>query len=554
MRIFNWFKKQEKVEQHPVITVDDMMNISAYAGQQSQAPWEQTIWDGGKFFGGFGVTELLTPDYWTLRQRSSQLFDQNHYAKGIIGRFVTNMINTGLTPEIRPDEIILGIDEDKLAEWSEDVESRFHIWSKDPRSCDFKKQSTFGKIQRQAYREALIDGDVLVVLRQSTITRLPEVELINGSKVRTPLGSGPDSLRQGHVIIEGVELDAKRRVVAYWVDQKDDLESKRIPAFGERTKRRTAWLVFATEKRVDRVRGMPLLSIILQSLKEIERYRDSVQRKAVINSLLAMFIKKTVDKPGTRPVTGGANRKQSIVETDSTGQQRKFNIAQHNPGLVFEELQVGEEPVAFGGQGTDVNFKVFEEAILQSMAWALGIPPEILTLSFTNNYSASQAAINEFKMLLNELWSDWGETFCTPIEREWLISEILNGKIQADGLIQAWRDPMQQDIFGAWTLVDWFGSIKPSTDMRKQGLGSEILVKQGWSTNSKESRMLTGSKFSVNIKRLKRENKQKAEAARPILELEREFGVKQTIDALDNLDAKVFDLVEDALEDVKNGS
>ena len=39
-----------------------------------------------------------------------------------------------------------------------------------------------------------------------------------------------------------------------------------------------------------------MLSVILQSLKEIDRYRDATQRKAAINAILAMFIKKTQDK------------------------------------------------------------------------------------------------------------------------------------------------------------------------------------------------------------------------------------------------------------------
>jgi hypothetical protein len=54
------------------------------------APFRYSFDDGSKFAGGFGVTELLLADYWTLRQRSSQLFEQNLYARGLIRRLVTN--------------------------------------------------------------------------------------------------------------------------------------------------------------------------------------------------------------------------------------------------------------------------------------------------------------------------------------------------------------------------------------------------------------------------------------------------------------------------------
>lgn len=526
-----WFKRQP--EASPAVAVDDL-DPFAYSGQTSFAPWENSIYDGGKFSGGFGATQLQVTDYWTLRARSAQLFNENLYARGLIRRLVTNEINTGLTPEACPDEDIIGVEEDSLNDWSEMVENRFGIWGKNPELCDWRHKSTFGAIQRAARAEALVSGDVLVVIRQSQRTRLPMVQLISGSKVQTPLGDSVN-LRKGHEIRHGVEMDTVGRVAAHWVRQ-DDGSVKRIPAFGEKSGRRISWLVYGCDKRLDEVRGQPLLSIVLQSLKEVDRYRDSAQRKAVINSILALFIKKTEDKPGTLPVTGGAVRRDKATVTDSDGAKRQFNIANQIPGLVMEELQTGEEPVLKGGEGTDVNFGTFEESIIQAVAWANEIPPEILRLAFSNNYSASQAAINEFKIYLNKVWSDWGETFCTPIYVEWMLSETLLQKISAPGLLDAWRDPQKYDTFGAWISTEWYGSIKPSTDMLKQAKGSKLLVDEGWSTNAREARITTGTKFSKNIKRLKRENQLKVEAARPLAEFKREFGEQQAGEALDALE------------------
>ncbi len=522
--------------------------IAAYEGQRSLAGAQNSVFDGDKFLGGFGTTQIQHIDYWTIRARSAQLFNENLYAAGIVRRLITNEINTGLTPEASPDEDIIGLGEDELNIWTESVETRFGIWAKGPQLCDWKKVSTFGAIQRAARQEALIAGDVLVVLRHSTQNRLPMVQLIRGEEVQTPLG-GADNLRKGHEISHGVETDSKGRVVAHWIRQKQG-ESKRLPAFGEKSGRRISWLVYGTESRLDDVRGMPLLALVLQSLKEIDRYRDSAQRKAVINSILAMFIEKTEDKVSSLPMTGGATRRDEFTEdTCDNLAPRKFDIAEQIPGLVMEELQTGEKPVGFHSQGTDVNFGEFEKSITQGIAWCLEIPPEILTLSFSNNYSASQAAINEFKIYLNKVWSNFGETFCTPIYTDWLISETLTQKINASGLLQAWRNPLEYDIFGAWTSVDWFGSIKPSTDMVKQVKGSKLAVDEGWSTNARESRMITGTKFSKNIKKIKRENELKVEAARPLAEFKQEFGEETAEDAI----SAVADQVIELAEDVQNG-
>lgn len=479
-------------------------------------------WDGEKFYKGFGATEIQTIDYWTLRQRSLQLFNSNLYARGIIRRLVTNEINTGLTPESSPDELIIGVGEDSLNDWTEEIENRFGIWGRQEKVCDWYHKDTFGALQRAARAEALITGDVLVMLRQLQNTRMPAVQLISGNRVQTPWLDRP-KMPKGNQIKHGVEFDPAGRRVAYWVQQEDN-SYKRVPAWGPRSGRRLAWLVYGTDKRLDDVRGQPILALVLQSLREIDRYRDSVQRKAVINSILAMFIKKTEDKPSTLPISGGAVRKDKLAATDGDGTSRDYNIASQIPGMVIEELQTGEEPVGFHSQGTDVAFGTFEEAIIQSVAWANEIPPEILRLAFSNNYSASQAAINEFKIYLNKVWMEWGENFCQPIYVEWLLSEVLRNKVNAPGLLDAWRDPTAYDIFGAWTMADWYGSIKPSTDMLKQARGSKLLVDEGWSTNAREARITTGTKFSKNIKRIKRENQLKVEAARPLAEFEQQTG------------------------------
>ena len=515
-------------KQDNVLAVDDL-DPFAYAGQTGSSPWENSLYDGSKFYGGFGDTQIQQIDYWTLRARSSQLFTENLYARGLIRRLVTNEINTGLTPEACPDEAIIGVPEDSLNDWTETVENRFTVWGKGPKLCDWLHKDTFGAIQRAVRMEALVAGDVLIVMRQSRRTGLPMVQTVRGDKVRTPFG-GQTNLRKGHKIKHGVEFDAVGRVAAHWVQQKD-LKFKRIPAFGEKSGRRLSWLVYVTDKRLDDVRGQPLLALVLQSLKEIDRYRDSVQRKAVINSMLAMFIKKTEDKMGTLPVTGGATRKDKATVTDGDGTKRDFNIVHQMPGLVMEELQTGEEPVGFHNQGTDDSFGVFEEAVIQAVAWANEMPPEILRLAFSNNYSASQAAINEFKIYLNKIWSDFGETFCTPVYIEWMISEVLLQKMSAPGLLEAWRDPEQYDVFGAWTLTDWYGSIKPSTDMLKQAKGSKMLVDEAWSTNAREARITTGTKFSKNVKRLKRENELKVDAMRPLAEFRQEFGATEGDDS-----------------------
>jgi lambda family phage portal protein len=499
----------------PVLTVEAM---------SAGAPVRQGWHDGEKFPGGFGWTELLTADYWTLRARSTQVFKTNLYARGIIRRLVTNIVAGGLHLEAVPDESILGLDADALADWAETVENRFQLWERSPSLCDYRGLQSFGQLQAAAKQAALISGDVLVVLQQEATTGLPRVRLVDGSKVQSPFGQAP-KLPMGHCIKHGVELDADGRHVAYWIvrEKRDShqLESERLPAWGP-TGRRNAWLVYGSDKMLDDVRGEPILSILLYSLREIDRYRDAVQRKAAINAILAMFIQKNQEVLGSRPITGGAVVRGTAAGSASPagGTPRTYRFAEMIPGAVLDELAPGEEPKGFLPQGTDEKFADFEAAILYAMAWALEVPPEILTLSFRNNYSASQAALNEFKIFLNNRRASWGSEFCQPIYVDWLLSETLTTRIQADRLLESWRDPSQYDRFAAWVSADWTGAIKPAVDPVKTATGYQMMVAEGFISRDRATREATGTKFSKNVAKLKRENQLLAEALKPLTVVE----------------------------------
>lgn len=487
----------------PTLTID----------QLSAGPVRYAYDDGEKFAGGYGPIDILLTDYWSLRARSSELFEKNLFARGIICRLVTNEINTGLHLEATPNESVLGYGDDELAEWSETVENLFELWGKSARACDFLESSTLGALQAAARLEALVAGDVLVILSQDRRSQLPRVRLVSGSAVQSP--GYTHKLAKGHRMVHGVELDASGRHVAYWIrkrtaDGRDVAE--RLAAYGPKSGRRVAWLQYGTDKRLDDVRGKPLLSLVLQSLKEIDRYRDSVQRKATINALLAIFVEKTQDGPASKSIAGGARRRGTEVVTDGDGTTRNFASADLHPGMILEQLQPGEKVQGFQSHGTDEKFGDFERAILQGVAWSLGIPPEILTLSFGSNYSASQAAINEFKIYLNRTRQDFGQNFCQPIYQEWLLSQALRQTIEARGLLDYWRDPLRAELAAAWFDADWAGAIKPAVDVSKLVRGYNEMVESGFITRRRATRELTGTKYAQNVRELRRENEALAEA------------------------------------------
>jgi len=515
----------------------DQASSGGYTGGHGAV---SSTWDGDKFYSGFGITkDYSIVDYWKLRKRSKQLFTENLYARGLIRRLLTNEINKGLALEATPDASILGMDENTLSDWSEMTERRFSVWGKNPELCDHRGLRTFGAVQRQARMMALVSGDVLVILRQGN-SKLPTVELIDADNVESPITADKffrQAKARGNKIKHGVETDTNGRHIAFYVRQENGTHI-RVPAKGVRTGRRQAWLVYGTERMIDDVRGQSLLALVIQSLKEVDRYRDAEQRAAVINSMIAMWVKKSEDKMGTLPVTGGAIRKDIHTTQDDSQGRKDVQFSTNMPGMIMQELQTGEEPVSYDTRRPNVNFGTFEAAIINAIAWANEVPPEVLTLAFQNNYSASRGAVNEFKMYLERIRNGFGEEFNDPIYQEFLISETLIGAIDMPGFLDARRNPSLWYLYGAWVSADWSGAIKPNVDLLKEAKAYKLLCDEGWITRERATRELTGMKFSKSVQQLVRENEQLAAAVQPLIDagiIKDENPEETLIEAINNL-------------------
>lgn len=504
----NWLQKlnpfKAKVEKIPVIGVDQLP--SAAAGNYTP-PYEFAQLTGDKFIGGFGTTQLHIIDYWSLRNRSIQLYNENLYAEGLINRFITNIINTGLTLEAKPVASILGVDQEALNTWTDDVEARFTMYCNNPQLVDYYGEKTLSQLQVQRELQALVEGDVLVVHHFDRRTMLPKIQLISSNCIQSPL-DGEQSLKKDHYVEHGVEFDAKRREVAYHV-MKDDGTYARYPRIGEKSGRRVANLYRPGKRIMSHVRGMPLIGNVLQSLREIDRYRDSVQRKALTTSFLALAVEKDADTIGAKPLASAASRSANITSNDGS---YKLNLKDFNPGVFIDDMPAGHKIKMMGSDGTDLSFGDFEQAIISSIAWSKGIPSEVLMMQFGSNYAASKQATAEFNMFLDVERANTTVTNDQPLYKEWLYVEVVKGNIKAPGMVEAWKDPNQYALVGAWTQSDWSGSVKLNADFVKEVQGWKLAVESTFATNEMACKALFGKKHNLIVKQLEHENAKVAQA------------------------------------------
>jgi len=475
------------------------------------------IWDGDKFPGSFGPTkDYEIVDYWTLRKRSLQLFKDNMYAKGIIRRILSNEIGTGIVPNASVIASVVWPDKDEIereelaVQYSDILTEHFNLYGDSPAVFDYRHSLTFGEWQEQVRFETLICGDGIIVSRINAATGLPYWDFINGNFIKTPPNYVP---RKGNRIEHGVELDKHNRHVAYHIEtwKNEEFVWERIPCYGEKSGRLIAKMIYTGERLLSEVRGEPLLACILYMIKELDRYRDAESRAAVVNAMLAFFVKRPSNvSMGSRPSDGLSRLKNidvpKLENGDVTNLPKERNIRGMQPGTIFDDLAPGEEIQSFQTNRPNVNYKAFEEAILSGICWALEIPPEIVMLRFQSNYSASRQANNEFIIYLDKRVRKNSLAFCQPVYEEFVVQSVLTGQLDIPGLVSAIFDSGLWKKKRAWLNCVWTGLSRPSVDPLKEVNAAYNAVDAGLSTYDVECRKISGLSFRQVMMALKREH------------------------------------------------
>jgi len=454
--------------------------------------------DKTNFLNGFGLTyDLRVIDLRLLQFRSLQLFRENSFVSSIFSRLETKVINSGLRLRCAPvSEILLDfISEEDLQEWSGKTERLFEVWSKDKRLIEKAQKYNFADLQRLVYRTALLSGDCLVIMSVNKLG-LPSLEIVDGINICSP------ALMQGkNIVTQGVELDDKGTEIAYHV-KVDAMKFKRVKAKSNAGTRR-AWLVKASTTRIDDVRGLPVLSVVLQNLNEIGKYMDSEQRAALVNSYIAVV--HTASEKAPLKGTPFVNAKLSKDDVSTQNGDSSAEFAQMQPGWFGTKLAPGEQISSFDTSRPNVNMSGFVEFCLKSAAHSLEIPPEILFLEYGSSFSASRQAKNDFNDFILKATSTFASNFTQVVFNEWLTGMILGRKITAPGYMDSLLDINQWEVLGAWRNSVWRGLPNTSVDILKQVKALEIIEDRGYQTAEQIADEYFGTDYNANQRIRKKE-------------------------------------------------
>jgi lambda family phage portal protein len=450
------------------------------------------------------VNDDTISDLPTLRARTRDLVRNTPIAGGAVNTMVTYVVGTGLTLRAAIDGSKLGLASGEGGVWQDEVNARFSAWAEST-DCDAARGLNFYGIQALAFRSMLESGDVFALLSQvDRGGRLhPVVQLIEADRV-----CNKDSVRDTNDLIAGVEIDSMGAPVAYYICNQHPTQWKpgikkswtRVEAFGAQTGRRNV-IHLLERRRPGQVRGVPILSPVIEPLKQLARYTEAELQAAVVSGAFAVFLK--MDPNAFSDLFDDNGKKQYM---DSASKWKgDYPSSMEGPGKAVNLLP-GEEIVESNPGRPNSEFDPFVQAILRQIGCELGLPFEVLIKHFTSSYSAARAALLDAWRVFRVRREMLSAYFCQPIYEDWLAREIAAGNIVARGFFE---DPL---IRHYWCQSDWIGDGPGSIDPSKEADAAQKRIDIGISTIAAESILHDGGDWWAKHKQRANERRMRVGA------------------------------------------
>lgn len=367
-----------------------------------------------------------------LRIHARDLIRNNSWARKAQSVIANNVVGWGIVPKADGEDP--EANQAALAAWK--------LWAEST-NCDLEGRASFAAIQHQVMRAVVSDGEVLIVRRPADLTdkAIPlRLEVLEADFLDT-------SRDDGARLIQGVEYDANKRRVAYWIfpehpgsNASSGMESRRVPA--------SEVLHVFNQERPGQARGVSWLASSIVNMKDLDEYEDAELMKQKIAACFAAFV--TDDGVGT--ALGEQSTDDELVETFEPGM-----IAHLPPG---KSVTTATPPTV-----TDMQFA---NRNLRRIAAGLGVTYEDLTGDYSQvNFSSARM----------------GRIAHQANVRAWQTNMLIPVLCQG-----VWRWAMELAVLMGSIReappADWTVSPLPMLEPDKEGLAYQRLVRVGAMTVS----------------------------------------------------------------------
>ena len=444
---------------------------------------------------GGGVKKDIYKNRKKLVERSRDLYMGVATATGALKTINTNVIGSGLRLKAAIDNETIGISDEEAEKVKNLIEREFDLWAND--KIDNLGIMNFYQLQELVFLTVLMNGECFIKLNYFETPKQPynlKLEVLEPDRVYTP-----NSLLSDKSVVEGVKIDKNGRIEGYYISSEHPLDAtgavteKFIKVYGSENQKNIIHLLFT--ERPEQIRGIPVLSPVIEPLRQLGNYTEAELTAAVISGLYAVFIESDANN-----IEGADTGELEAVENDLLVDSEDETTIELAPGMIAS-LNPGEKAKATNPGRPNAQFDPFVTSILRQIGSALEVPYELLIKHFTASYSASRAALLEAWKMFRKRREWFSENFIQPIYEEWLNEAYLLGRVElknygTDFLIDK-----------AWCGSQWNGPSQGQIDPLKEANAAVIRINNGLSTRTRETAELNGGDFEQNVRILAKENK-----------------------------------------------
>lgn len=445
----------------------------------------------------------------TLRARSRHLVRNNPLAAGALQTLTDNAIGPGLRVHPEIDREVLGLTDDVADRLERDMVRIWQEWAESC-ECDLNRMQNFYDLQRLAFHSHLESGDILCLapgVNRPGADLQTRVQLVEADRIVNPNFQLDTQFLSG-----GVELDNNAAPTAYHVRsshpgdlfsfaQPNPFQTQRIRAFGIASGRKNAWLLF-DRTRPQQTRGVPYMAVVLEQLKQSERYTDAELHAAIVGGAFTVFV-KSQNGQGLLPLATQSGQPSSERERSNAD-----DIFLDYGAIV--DLAQGEEIQLADPKRPNRAFGEFIRSVVEQMGAGIGIPFELMVKHFTASYSASRGALLEFKKFYMPKRFWFANSFCFPFYELVLTEAVIRGRLNAPGFLD---DP---SIRRAYLHCSWRGPSQGQLNPLDEVLAAEKRIALEISTTEQETAEMNGGDWEANhVQRMKEVNKQRTDGTAP---------------------------------------
>jgi capsid protein len=254
-------------------------------------------------------------------------------------------------------------------------------WCEQPDECDAAGELTFAQMQRLAFRQSLLDGDIIGIL-----TDEGRVWHFEGHRIRTPQNTTKN-------VVLGVKLDNRRRRLEYWATN-EDLDPQTplrrvgdITPYAVRDDEGQRILVHCyNPKRMTQTRGVSALAPIFDPAGQFEdiQFAKLVQQQAASCFAIIRLRGDNWD-PQIDPTTG---------EPERTSSRQSLSMA---PGMEIKG-EKGETISMSSANVPNAEYFPHMKMTLQTISVNLGLPLMLALMDASEtNFSGWRGALDAAK-------------------------------------------------------------------------------------------------------------------------------------------------------------